>query len=116
MAPLNEHPTDDLTYLSRQIPLIVAVHDTLSKEPAYLVDKNLKPLIRRFIEVLTKKQEAIAVDALNQHLYPSDFQMLPGVVQKRWRQWNNEVPVIVLNSAKYELNMVKDYFVKKDNL
>ena len=32
LAPLNEHPTDDLTYLSRHIPISVAVHDTLSEE------------------------------------------------------------------------------------
>ena len=32
LAPLNEHPTDDLTYLSRHIPISIAVHDTLSKE------------------------------------------------------------------------------------
>ena len=32
LAPLNEHPTDDLTYLSRHIPISVAVHDTLSKK------------------------------------------------------------------------------------
>ena len=70
-------------------------------------------MIRRFIEVLAEKQEAIAADALNQHLYPSDFQMLSGEVQKQWRQWNNQVPVIGLNSGKYDLNMVKDYFVKK---
>ena len=31
LAPLNEHPTDDLTYLSRHIPISVAVHDTLSQ-------------------------------------------------------------------------------------
>ena len=78
-----------------------------------MVDKNPKRLIRRFIEVFTEKQEAIAADALNQHLYPSDFQMLPGEVQKQWRQWNNQVPVIGLNSSKYDLNMVKDYFVEK---
>ena len=38
LAPLNEHPTDDLTYLSRHIPISVAVHDTLSKGPVYLVN------------------------------------------------------------------------------
>ena len=31
-APLNEHPTDELTYLSRHIEISVAVHDTLSEE------------------------------------------------------------------------------------
>ena len=35
---LNEHPTDNLTYLSRHIPISVAVHDTLSKGPVYLVN------------------------------------------------------------------------------
>ena len=45
LAPLNEHPTDDLTCLSRHIPISVAVHDTLSKEPAYLVCENPRPLI-----------------------------------------------------------------------
>ena len=32
LAPLNEHPTDDRTHLSRHIPISVAVHDTLSEE------------------------------------------------------------------------------------
>ena len=39
--------------------------------------------------------------------------MLPGEVQKQWRQWVNQVPVIGFNSGKYDLNMVKEYFVKK---
>ena len=67
LAPLNEHRTDDLTYLSRHIPISVAIHDTLSKEPVYLVDKNPKSLIKQSINVLTKKQEAMAADALKQH-------------------------------------------------
>ena len=112
-APLNEHPTDDLTYLSSHIPISVAVHDTLSKEPVYLVDEKPKRLIERFIKVLTEKQEAIAADVLKQHPYLSDFQILPGEVQKQWRQWVNQVPVIGFNSGKYDLNMVKEYFVKK---
>ena len=32
LVPLNEHPTDDLTYLSRHIPISLAVHDTLNEE------------------------------------------------------------------------------------
>ena len=74
LTPLNKHPTDDLTYLSRHIPISVVVHDTLSKEPVYLVDENPEGLIERFIEVLVEKQEAIVTDALKQHPYPSDFQ------------------------------------------
>ena len=71
LVPLNENPRDDLTYLSSHIPINVAVHDTLSKEPVYLVDENLKRLIERFIKVLTEKQEAMATDVLRKHPYPS---------------------------------------------
>ena len=78
LVPLNERPTDDLTYLSRHIEISVAVHDTLSEEISF----------------------------------PSDFQMLPDEVKKQWKQWVNEVPVTDFNSGKYDLNMVKKYFVK----
>ena len=81
LATFNEKPTDDLTYLSRHVPISVAIHDTLSKEPVYLVDKKPKRLIKRFTEALTETQEAIAADVLKQHPYPSDFQMLPGEVK-----------------------------------
>ena len=85
LAPLNKHPTDDLTYLSRHIPISVVVHDTLSKEPVYLVDENPEGLIERFIEVLVEKQEVIVADALKQHPYPSDFQMV-----EQWRKMKEQ--------------------------
>ena len=52
---LKEHATYDLTYLSRHILISVAFHDTLGKEPVYLLDENPKRLIEQFIEVLTEK-------------------------------------------------------------
>ena len=113
IALLNEHPTDDLTHLSRNIPISVAVHDTLSKEPAYLVNENPKRLIELLIEVLTEKQETIAADILKQHPYPSDFHMLLADVKEQWSQWVNQVLVIGFNSDKYDINMVKEYFVKE---
>ena len=39
--------------------------------------------------------------------------MLPDEVQKQWKQWVNQVPIIGFNSGKCDLNMVKEYFVKK---
>ena len=78
MAPLNEHRTEDLTYLSRHIPISITVHDTLSKEPVYLVDKNPKRLIKRFIEDLTEKQEAMDADALKQHPFIEGFRKMAG--------------------------------------
>ena len=113
LAPLNEHPTEDLTYLSRHTPVSVTIHDTLRKDPVYLVDENPERLTERFIKVLTEKQEAIVVDVLKRHPYPSDFEMLLVEVQKQWNQWVNQVPVIGFNSGIYDINMVKKYFVKE---
>ena len=42
--------------------------------------------------------------------------MLPGKVKEQWRQLVNQVPVIGFKSGKYDLNMVKEYFVKKKKL
>ena len=69
LALLNGHRTDDLTYLSRYILINVAIHDTLSIEPVYLVNENPGLLIERFIEALAEKQKAIAVDVLKQYPY-----------------------------------------------
>ena len=49
LAPLNEHLIDELIYLSRHIPISVAIHDSLSQEHVYLVDENPECLIERFI-------------------------------------------------------------------
>ena len=95
------------------MPIRVAVHDKLSKEPVYLVDKNPKRLIKRFIEVVIENQEAIAEESLRQHPYPSEFQMLPYELQRQQRQWVNQVLLISFNSGKYDLNIMKAYFVKK---
>ena len=61
---------------------------------------------------MTEKEKAIAGDVLKRHPYPSDFQMLPDGGEKQWKQWVNQVPVIGFNSGKYDLNMVKKYFVQ----
>ena len=57
-----------MTYLSRHIIISVAIHDTLNKEPVYLVDENPERFIERCIEVLTEKRQAIETDVLKQHL------------------------------------------------
>ena len=60
----------------------VTVHDTLSKEPVYLVNKDLKRLIEQFIEVLTEKQETVAADVLKKHPCPLDFKLLSREVKE----------------------------------
>ena len=34
-------------------------------------------------------------------------------MKEQWRQWFNQVPVIGFNSGRYDLHMVKEYFVKE---
>ena len=37
---------------------------------------------------------------------------LPKQVRERWINWVNQVPVFGFNSRKYDLDLVKEYFVK----
>ena len=41
------------------------------------------------------------------------LKMLPAEVKKEWIQWVDQVPVIGFNSGKYDINMLKKYFVNK---
>ena len=36
-------------------------------------------------------------------------------MQKQWKQWFNQIPVIDFKSGNYDINMVKKYFVKEIN-
>ena len=84
LASLDEHPTDDLTYLSRHMPVNIVINHTFSRKPVYLVNEKQELLIERFTRLLTKKREAIVANILNRHPFPSDFQMPP------WEIKNNE--------------------------
>ena len=41
------------------------------------------------------------------------LKMLPAEVKKEWIQWVDQVPVIGFNSGKYDIYMLKKYFVNK---
>ena len=41
-----------------------------------------------------------------------DEYSLPSLVRSRWRSWVSQVPVFRFNRRKYNLNMMKYYFVK----
>ena len=115
LAPLNEHFTDNLSYLStiHLYTLLFMIHWVLDRESVYLVDKNPESLIRQFIKVLAEKEEAIDPDVLKDHSYPSDFQMLPGDVKKQCNQCFNQFSVIGFSNGKYYLNMMRKYFVRE---
>ena len=111
--PLTEQPTDDLTYIAKHVPISVAICDNFSSEPVYLVDKDPEKLAEKFMNALSKKPNAIVKDVERKYPYPSDFVMLPKKVKENWKEWVNHVPVVGFNSGKYDMNMIKKYFVKR---
>ena len=110
---LNEQPTDYLTYITKHVPVSVAIYDTLSGENVYLVDKDPEKLVEKFMNVSSKKRDGIVKYVDTKYLYPSDFVMLPKKVKENWKEWVNQVPVVGFNSGKYDMNMIKEYFVKR---
>ena len=110
---LNECRTSDLTYTSSQKPISVAIHDSLTAEPSFIVHENPKLLIRQFVAELELRQKLIVKDVEDSYPKPDDFDMLPDRAQKDWKRWINQVPVIGFNSGKYDLNLIKKYFVEE---
>ena len=65
------------------------------------------------MDALSKKRDAIVKDVETKYPYPSDFVMLRKKVKESWKEWVNQVPVVGFNSGKYDMNMIKEYFVKR---
>ena len=88
------------------------------------MDEDPENLVKRFVEDLRERHRKIAekVDSL----YPlpggdeeSDDEesggervRLPRKVRNLWKTWVNQVPVFGFNSGRYDINMIKEYFVK----
>ena len=131
---MNEAQTEELTITSKHIPVSVAVNDNFTKKPSFIVDEDPENLVKRFVEDLRERQRKIAKKV--NYLYPmpggeeenddseagyeeSGGQMvhvemvhLPKKVQNLWKTWVNQVPVFGFNSGRYDINMIKEYFVK----
>ena len=90
------------------------------------MDEDPENLVKRFVEDLGERQRKIArkVDSL----YPlpggdeeddekgclkeSKMVHLPKKVRNLWKTWVEQVPVFGFNSGRYDINMIKEYFVK----
>ena len=112
---MNEPQTEELTITSRHVPVSVAINDNLTNEPVFIVDQDPENLIDSFMEDLQERQRKIAEEVNS--LYPlpeskDDRVQLPYNVRNLWRNWVNQVPVFGFNSGSYDINMIKEYFVK----
>ena len=109
---MDESQTEELVITSRHVPVSVAINDNLTNEPVFIVDQDPGNLINSFMEELKKRQIKIA--QMVECLYPQP-ESDDGKEKKEdpiWRNWVNQVPVFGFNSGRYDINMIKEYFVK----
>ena len=114
---MDESQTEELTITSRHVPVSVAINDNLTNEPVFIVDQDPENLINSFMKDLQDRQIKIA--QMVESLYPqpeSDEDEEEDGGEKKenpiWRNWVNQVPVFGFNSGRYDINMIKEYFVK----
>ena len=109
---MDESQTEELVITSRHVPVSVAINDNLTNESVFIVDQDPGNLINSFMEELKKRQIKIA--QMVECLYPQP-ESDDGKKKKEdpiWRNWVNQVPVFGFNSGRYDINMIKEYFVK----
>ena len=110
---MDESQTEELTITSRHVPVSVAINDNLTNEPVFIVDQDPKNLNNSFMEEIMRRQIKIA--EATESLYPQPESDDDGEKKKEnpiWRNWVNQVPVFGFNSGRYDINMIKEYFVK----
>ena len=112
---MDEPQTEELTITSRHVPVSVAINDNLTNEPVFIVDQDPENLIKSFMRDLKERQRKIEekVDSLYSLPKSTDDSVhLPVNVQNLWKTWVKQVPVFGFNSGRYDINMIKEYFVK----
>ena len=130
---INKKQTDELTITAKHIPVSVAINDNLTKKPSFIVEEDPKELNKKFVVELLKRASEIEekVGSANQVLgvrrkmneYDKGEQYggylinearvrLPKETAKSYVNWVKQVPVFGFNSGRYDINMIKEYFVK----
>ena len=130
---INEKQTDELTITSKHIPVSVAINDNLTKKPSFIVEEDPKKLNKKFVDELLKRASEIEekVGSANPvlgvyqkfneedkgeqyggYLINEERVRLPKVTAKSYVNWVKQVPVFGFNSGRYDINMIKEYFVK----
>lgn len=103
--------TDDLKFNSQHIPVSVANADNFTNDPTFLVDASPEELIKGFIADLEHRRKAIVEKVAREYPLP-DKESIPESVYEQYKKWCGQVPVLGFNSGKYDINMIKEYFVK----
>ena len=112
---MDEQQTEELTITSKHVPVSVAINDNLTNEPVFIVDQDPENLIKSFVEDLKERQRKIAEKVNSLYPLPESYDEsvnLSKKVRNLWKTWVEQVPVFGFNSGRYDINMIKEYFVK----
>ena len=130
---INEKQTDELTITAKHIPVSVAINDNLMKKPSFIVEEDPKKLAERFVVELLKRAREIEEtvwlsnpvlgvykkfneedkgDQYGGYLINEARVKLSKETAKSYVNWVKQVPVFGFNSGSYDINMIKEYFVK----
>ena len=130
---INEKQTDELEITAKHIPVSVAINDNLTKKPSFIVEEDPKELNKKFVVELLKRAREIEekVESANYvlgvrrkmneddkgdqyggYLNNEARVKLSKETAKSYVNWVKQVPVFGFNSGRYDINMIKEYFVK----
>ena len=130
---INEKQTDELEITAKHIPVSVAINDNLTKKPSFIVEEDPKELDKKFVVELLKRAREIEekVESANYvlgvrrkmneddkgdqyggYLINEARVKLSKETAKSYVNWVKQVPVFGFNSGRYDINMIKEYFVK----
>ena len=82
LEALNQRQTEDLMYVSRHVPVSVAIHDSLSESPTFIERGDPEVLVQLFVEELERRRALIVKEVNRLYPRPDDFDMLPKRAQR----------------------------------
>ena len=106
-------PTSRLAYEAVHVPISVSIGDTKEREPTFIVDRDPKQLVVRFMEEIARRGDAIREEVKMTHMPPPGEIGLSNKAHKRMLEWCAQVPVVGFNSGRYDLNLIKEHFVEE---
>ena len=130
---INEKQTDELEITAKHIPVSVAINDNLTKKPSFIVEEDPKELNKKFVVELLKRARQIEEtvwlsnpvlgvrrkmneddqgDQYGGYLINEARVKLSKETAKSYVNWVKQVPVFGFNSGRYDINMIKEYFVE----
>ena len=92
------------------MPISVSRPDTLNPEPEYICSKDPEELIRLFYKSIVQRSLLIRGDVEERYM-PPDLEGLPKEQQNLINQWCSQVPVVGYNSGRYDLQLIRKYFI-----